>query len=59
MNILHKEIMKKGGARQVANELGVSRSAVYMWISGDRQPSEELLAYLNLRREVRYLPIKK
>jgi len=51
--ILRKEINKRGGAKAVAEALQVTPAAVYLWMAGKREPSDNLLNYLGLRRITR------
>ena len=53
--ILAKEVKRAGGVKKVAKALSVTPSAVYWWIAGKREPSEELLRHLGLRRVVRLI----
>ena len=53
--ILKREIKRKGGVNAVSRALGVSTSAVYYWLNGQREPSEALLRYLGLERKVRFV----
>jgi transcriptional regulator with XRE-family HTH domain len=48
--LLRREIRRKGGAAQVAKDLSVTPQAVYYWMNGKRTPSDELLAYLGLKK---------
>ena len=57
-NILLREIKRKGGVKAVADALGVTPSAIYMWIHSRRDPSDELLKYLGLERRVRIVKAK-
>jgi len=47
---LRREIKRKGGVKAVAEAIGVSTAAVYMWMNEQRQPSDTLLNYLGLRK---------
>jgi len=47
---LEEAVKKAGGARKVAEAIGVSVQAVYRVIKGDFHPSDELLKYVKLKR---------
>jgi predicted transcriptional regulator len=48
LKLLRRGIVKVGGVAAVADQLKVSKAAVYMYLAGDRQPSDKLLELLNL-----------
>jgi DNA-binding transcriptional regulator YiaG len=46
--LIERAVKLKGGVARVAEALGVSRQAVYYWLSGEREPGEDALRYLGL-----------
>ena len=50
MQLLKREVEKRGGVSAVAEALDVSTQAVYHWLNGKREPSDKLLNYLGLRK---------
>lgn len=50
LDIIKREIERRGGAKEVAKQLGVSMALVYYWINGQREPSDNALKALGLVR---------
>lgn len=54
-NAISRAVKKAGGVRVVADALRLSKAAIYMYINGDREPSDKFLEYIGLEKEVRYV----